>query len=761
MDAKKAEAFLSPRVQVAQRHRRDVYQARGLQRMGLLVTLEDVTCVLTLGPAILPHGVLGLGKPKKQNNDKNHDVEAPVPQEQTAGDHATETKRAWLQTTKLQVLTNVSVAFEPCHLTALLGPSGSGKTTLLDVASGRKTRGTLTGSIRFSGVAPTAALLKRETAYVEQSDVLLPALTVREMLMYQSELKRSPREGAEPKRERVRELLHRLGLSPCADTRIGCYMDRGISGGQARRVNIALALVTDPSVLFLDEPTSGLDSTTSLEVCCILRGIADGGRTVITTIHSPSAEVFRLFDDVVLLARGGVVAYSGRVADASAFVDRHAVAAPAPAPAAATPTGSAAETESSEAVFERHASSSSLGMSSMNVSELLLASVSDRDAAHALCTAYAASELAEANARRMKALLGAIPKDKQGLVEMYGRRAAKTLLRATSAASVELVASSPAATGETSDRSSSSGGTASTLDSVPSMAPHRRTGSLSARAGWRAVRRFFGRDTQTSTATAVRVMLKYRMTANLRDVKWIATRCAPLFFAAVVAALYANTGGATDPRGLMDMSALLFLVAGLPAFAAGGYMPSILEERAVFYRERADGCYSTAAFLFYKLVEEAVASGVMSVGFSLIVFYSVGLGGSVLYFAVMVLATMLVGIVLAYLVAAVCPTANAATTVFPVFVTTHLFFVGLLLDITNLPPHARWVADVAFIRYTWDGLMLNEFGENDPPFFGGSVLQFYHIRGDKWTRVGVMAAFFCVYMVLAYCALAFVRHMRR
>ena len=83
------------------------------------------------------------------------------------------------------------------------------------------------------------------------------------------------------------------------------------------------------------------------------------------------------------------------------------------------------------------------------------------------------------------------------------------------------------------------------------------------------------------------------------------------------------------------------------------------------------------------------------------------------------------------------------------------------VDITNLPPHARWVADVAFIRYTWDGLMLNEFGENDPPFFGGSVLQFYHIRGDKWTRVGVMAAFFCVYMVLAYCALAFVRHMRR
>ena len=78
MDAKKAEAFLSPRVQVAQRHRRDVYQARGLQRMGLLVTLEDVTCVLTLGPAILPHGVLGLGKPKKQNNDKNHDVEAPI-----------------------------------------------------------------------------------------------------------------------------------------------------------------------------------------------------------------------------------------------------------------------------------------------------------------------------------------------------------------------------------------------------------------------------------------------------------------------------------------------------------------------------------------------------------------------------------------------------------------------------------------------------------------------------------------------------------
>lgn len=111
----------------------------------------------------------------------------------------------------------------------------------------------------------------------------------------------------ETKLARVDALIAELGLVDCADTRIGNDLRRGISGGQKKRVSIAVELIGDPDVLLLDEPTSGLDSFTAANVMETLRALASNNRVVLTTIHQPRSKVFHLFDRLLLLADGDMV----------------------------------------------------------------------------------------------------------------------------------------------------------------------------------------------------------------------------------------------------------------------------------------------------------------------------------------------------------------------------------------------------------------------------------------------------------------------
>lgn len=104
--------------------------------------------------------------------------------------------------------------------------------------------------------------------------------------------------------EKVEDVIRRLGLNQCANTRIGGVSLKGISGGERKRTSIGYELITDPAVLLLDEPTSGLDSTTALKIVKILKKEALLGKTVICTIHQPSSEIFLQFDRLILLQDG-------------------------------------------------------------------------------------------------------------------------------------------------------------------------------------------------------------------------------------------------------------------------------------------------------------------------------------------------------------------------------------------------------------------------------------------------------------------------
>ncbi|WOG96299.1 hypothetical protein DCAR_0415634 [Daucus carota subsp. sativus] len=215
------------------------------------------------------------------------------------------------------VLEGLTGFAEPGTFTALMGPSGSGKSTLLDsLASRLAANAFLSGNIYLNG--RKQKLSYGTAAYVTQDDNLIGTLTVRETISYSARLRLPDKMAWEEKRSLVESTIVEMGLQDCAETVIGNWHLRGISGGEKRRVSIALEILMRPRLLFLDEPTSGLDSASAFFVTQTLRALSRDGRTVIASIHQPSSEVFELFDRLYLLS-GGKTVYFGQASEAYEF----------------------------------------------------------------------------------------------------------------------------------------------------------------------------------------------------------------------------------------------------------------------------------------------------------------------------------------------------------------------------------------------------------------------------------------------------------
>ncbi|NXG70375.1 ABCG2 protein, partial [Baryphthengus martii] len=209
------------------------------------------------------------------------------------------------KTADKEVLRNVNGIMRP-GLNAILGPTGSGKSSLLDILAARKDPHGLSGDILING-APQPANFKCTSGYVVQDDVVMGTLTVRENLKFSAALRLPKSVREQEKNERVNQIIKELGLSKVADSKVGTQFTRGVSGGERKRTNIGMELITDPAILFLDEPTTGLDASTANAVLLLLKRMAKQGRTIIFSIHQPRYAIFRLFDTLTLLATGRVL----------------------------------------------------------------------------------------------------------------------------------------------------------------------------------------------------------------------------------------------------------------------------------------------------------------------------------------------------------------------------------------------------------------------------------------------------------------------
>ncbi|XP_060780652.1 ATP-binding cassette sub-family G member 8 [Neoarius graeffei] len=220
-----------------------------------------------------------------------------------------ELKMPWeMRGNKQTAIKDLNLRVHSGQMLAVIGSSGCGKTSLLDIITCRDGGGTKTsGEILINGKPCTSSLVKKSIAHVRQDDRLLPHLTVRETLTFVAKL-RLPTQFTQAQRDqRVDDVIAELRLRQCANTRVGNNYVRGVSGGERRRVSIAVQLLWNPGILILDEPTSGLDSFTAHNLVIMLSRLAQGNRLVLLSVHQPRSDIFQIFDLVVLLSSGSAV----------------------------------------------------------------------------------------------------------------------------------------------------------------------------------------------------------------------------------------------------------------------------------------------------------------------------------------------------------------------------------------------------------------------------------------------------------------------
>lgn len=223
-------------------------------------------------------------------------------------------------TKEKHILKDVTGICRPGELLAIMGASGAGKTTLLNVLTFRSDNALkITGKLFINGRKLNADMLTKSSAYVQQEDLFIGTFTVREQLMFQANLRMDRGLTLKERVARVEEVMQELSLTKCAKTLIGVPgRIKGISGGETKRLAFACEMLTNPPLMFLDEPTSGLDSFMAQSVVQAMKTLASKGKTIISTIHQPSSEVFALFDRVLLMGEGRL-AYLGNTQGAVSF----------------------------------------------------------------------------------------------------------------------------------------------------------------------------------------------------------------------------------------------------------------------------------------------------------------------------------------------------------------------------------------------------------------------------------------------------------
>lgn len=213
-------------------------------------------------------------------------------------------------------LHNFSFDIENGQLLAIMGGSGAGKTTLQSILNG--TLQPQSGKITINGHDINEPEVKQLIGYVPQDDLLIAELTVFENLLFTARLtfEGLPKETIE---KRVLEVLRQLDLLQAKDLKVGSPESKTISGGQRKRLNIALELIREPAVLFLDEPTSGMSSADTEKMINILKELTCKGKLVIVNIHQPSSDVYKLFDRLWLLDKGGYPVFDGSPIEAITY----------------------------------------------------------------------------------------------------------------------------------------------------------------------------------------------------------------------------------------------------------------------------------------------------------------------------------------------------------------------------------------------------------------------------------------------------------
>jgi ABC-type multidrug transport system ATPase subunit len=215
-------------------------------------------------------------------------------------------------------LRDITISEEAGKLVGIMGASGAGKTTLLNVLAGLESP--CGGEVWLNGidVHKNQEIVRGMMGYIAQDDLLIEELTVFENLFFNAQLCFKGR-SREEITSKVDEVLSDLGLLHIKDLQVGNPLNKKISGGQRKRLNIALELIREPSILFVDEPTSGLSSRDSENVIDLLKELSRKGALIFVVIHQPSSDIYKMFDKMLILDTGGYLIFNGNPIEAITY----------------------------------------------------------------------------------------------------------------------------------------------------------------------------------------------------------------------------------------------------------------------------------------------------------------------------------------------------------------------------------------------------------------------------------------------------------
>ncbi|KAL4857919.1 ATP-binding cassette sub-family G member 2 [Chlorella vulgaris] len=615
------------------------------------------------------------------------------------------------------------------QVVGLLGPSGCGKTTLLGSIAGSAAElgsgTTLTGSVLVDG----ARRRKSEVAYVPQSDVLIPSLTVQECLRY-SALLRLPQDTSPLDLQvHVERVLDELGLRHIADNQVGGAGGiRGVSGGERRRVTIGMELVIDPSILVLDEPTSGLDSYTADNLMHALKAVAARGRVVVASLHQPSRDVFHSLDQVVLMGHGRML-YMGAPSDAEAWFEQRGLPCP-PGTAIAehmlkVASDAAAirhllQTLELEGATDQHGSPQPPKHSSSRTSLLATAAVGGGG--------------------------GSVGGGDSDEGEEEGGKLGSSLLDRSPFEGA--AAGVPLAPGLSKQPSSGSGS-----ELAAPLASPGAGGGAAPRGRRKAA---FGRQ--------LSVMFWRSFVDIVRNPALLVLHSVVALVMGLMTGLVFLDSDLTNTGVQNRMGGTFFALAFL-AFTSLTTVDLLINERQVVTREVRGGYYEPTAYLLAKLTLDAMLLRVLPAIWYFLTFYylagfQTGAAYAAAYCFILITFSCVVG-AMSMCITVVSNTAGQASFAMNFTLLFSLVFTGFLVNVNSIPAWCRWIHYLSIFYYAFEAMITNELsglvftfqatGSAEIPNVLGSV--FLETLGFKpnqtTTDIGVLVGIYFLMVLLA------------
>jgi ABC-type multidrug transport system ATPase subunit len=562
-------------------------------------------------------------------------------------------KKAGQKFIEKKVLRSMHGACEPRHLLALMGPTGSGKTSLLNALSGRipKKDGKLTGEILVDGKQREEDKYRaRQCAYVMQEELLFPHLTVYETFLLHAKLRLPQKMLVRDKLELVESLILELGLKKVEHSKIGRPggFPRGLSGGERKRTNIGVEMVSNPEALFLDEPTSGLDSFQAQNVVRALQDLASAGRTVVCTIHQPRSSIFKLFDQLLLISEGRML-YIG---DSQLAVDYFA--------------------------------SMSFNCPALTNPADFFMDITSMDRR---------SEKAEKNSRDRLRLFASKCDEKQ-----LGENAVRSALAKASIKSTTFFdSSSDNNNNQLTTTTSSSATTTKVGNGIDTTTNEKREDEYQGRgANW---------------FQQFALLMDRSMREQKRNVIGIFVPIIiDMIYALILSALYRDLG--YDQQGVQDRIGCLFFICLNVAYTSALPAINLFAgEKSVIGRERSSGAYTCSAYYISKYIAE-LPKLLPRLFFCALVYNVVGFreGAAQFWtFVAIIITEALAAQALGILMAAALPVGGALA-LGPAFITVFTLFGGIYLNVDSIPQGAGWIRYIDFIYYAFSALTVNEFG---------------------------------------------------